>query len=171
MIEKFIVINTIKNNGIYKNYKNICFFISISDILQNYNISLSPRSLIKLSKFKGHNGEFFDTDKHIDKDLIKLLNYFNIIIFIYPYCPKYKAINPDFYMTIGHVDGLFNKLNNRFDMKIPQNQNKCKLIIPIVCYNNIHFEPIVDTKIPIKENITANNVYKNKYIYVKREYK
>ncbi len=153
MVEKFIVINTIKNNGKYKNYSNICFFISISDILQNYNISLSPRSLIKLSKFKGHNGEFFDTDKHIDKDLIKLLNYLNIIIFIYPFCPKYKAINPDFYV------------------KIPQNQNKCKLIIPIVCYNNIHFEPIVNTKIPIKENITANNVYKNKYIYVKREYK
>jgi hypothetical protein len=171
MVNKFITFTTIKNNGRYKNYSNICFFISISDILQNYNISLSPRSLVKLSKFKGHNGEFFDTDKHIDKDLIKLLNYLNIIIFIYPYCPKYKAINPDFYMTIGHVDGLFNKLNNRFDMTIPQNQNKCKLIIPIVCYDNIHFEPIVNTKIPIKENITANNVYKNKYIYVKREYK
>jgi hypothetical protein len=153
MVEKFIVINTIKNSGRYKNYSNICFFISISDILQNYNLSISPRSLLKLTKFKGHNGEFFDTDKHIDKDLLKLLNYLNIIIFIYPYCPKYKAINPDFYL------------------KIPQNQNKCKLIIPIVCYNNIHFEPIVDTKIPIKENITANNVYKNKYIYVKREYK
>jgi hypothetical protein len=150
MVDKFIVINTIKNNGIYKNYSNICFFISISDILQNYNLSISPRSLLKLTKFKGHNGEFFDTDKHIDKDLIKFLNYFNIIIFIYPYCPKYKAINPDFYV------------------KIPQNQNKCKLIIPIVCYNNIHFEPIINTKIPLKENITAMNVYKNKYIYVKR---
>jgi len=150
MVEKFIVINTIKNNGRYKNYSNICFFISISDILQNYNILISPRSLIKLSKFKGHNGEFFDTDKHIDKDLIKLLNYLNIIIFIYPYCPKYKAINPDFYV------------------KIPQNQNKCKLIIPIVCYNNIHFEPIINTKILIKENITAMNLHKNKYIYVKK---
>lgn len=150
MVDKFIVINTIKNSGIYKNYSNICFFISISDILQNYNLSISPRSLLKLTKFKGHNGDFFDTDKHIDKDLIKFLNYFNIIIFIYPYCPKYKAINPDFYV------------------KIPQNQNKCKLIIPIVCYNNIHFEPIINTKIPTKENITAMNVYKNKYIYVKR---
>lgn len=150
MVDKFIVINTIKNSGIYKNYSNICFFISISDILQNYNLSISPRSLLKLTKFKGRNGDFFDTDKHIDKDLIKFLNYFNIIIFIYPYCPKYKAINPDFYV------------------KIPQNQNKCKLIIPIVCYNNIHFEPIINTKIPLKENITAMNVYKNKYIYVKR---
>lgn len=150
MVDKFIVINTIKNNGIYKNYSNICFFISISDILQNYNLSISPRSLLKLTKFKGYNGEFFDTDKHIDKDLIKFLNYFNIIIFIYPYCPKYKAINPDLYV------------------KIPQNQNKCKLIIPIVCYNNIHFEPIINTKIPVKENITAMNLYKNKYIYVKR---
>ncbi len=150
MVDKFIVINTIKNSGIYKKYNNICFFISISDILQNYNLSISPRSLLKLTKFKGHNGDFFDTDKHIDKDLIKFLNYFNIIIFIYPYCPKYKAINPDFYV------------------KIPQNQNKCKLIIPIVCYNNIHFEPIINTKIPVKENITVMNVYKNKYIYVKR---
>jgi hypothetical protein len=150
MVEKFIIFTTIKNNGRYKNYSNICFFISISDILQNYNISLSPRSLVKLSKFKGHNGDFFDTDKHIDKDLIKLLNYLNIIIFIYPYCPKYKAINPDFYV------------------KIPQNQNKCKLIIPIVCYNNIHFEPIINTKIPIKENITATNIYKNKYIYINK---
>jgi hypothetical protein len=150
MVDKFITFSTIKNNGIYKNYSNICFFISISDILQNYNISLSPRSLVKLSKFKGHNGEFFDTDKHIDKDLIKLLNYLNIIIFIYPYCPKYKAINQDFYI------------------KIPQYQNKCKLIIPIVCYNNIHFEPIINTKIPVIENITTMNLHKNKYIYVKR---
>jgi hypothetical protein len=152
MTDKFTVISTIKNSGIYKNYSNICFFISISDILQNYNLSISPRSLVKLTKFKGHNGDFFDTDKHVDKDLIKFLNYFNIIIFIYPYCPKYKAINPDFYI------------------KIPQNQNKCKLIIPIVCYNNIHFEPIINTKIRIKENITAMNLYKNKYIYVKRIY-
>ena len=150
MVDNFTVFSTIKNSGMYKNYNNICFFISISDILQNYNLSISPRSLLKLTKFKGHNGEFFDTDKHIDKDLIKFLNYFNIIIFIYPYCPKYKAINPDFYV------------------KIPQNQNKCKLIIPIVCYNNIHFEPIINTKIPLKENITAMNVYKNKYIYVKK---
>ena len=150
MDNKFVAFSTIKNSGKYKNYSNICFFISISDILQNYNLSISPRSLLKLTKFKGHNGEFFDTDKHIDKDLIKFLNYFNIIIFIYPYCPKYKAINPDFYV------------------KIPQNQNKCKLIIPIVCYDNIHFEPIVNTKIPIKENITAMNLYKNKYIYVKK---
>ena len=149
MDNKFITFSTIKNSGIYKNYNNICFFISISDILQNYNLSISPRSLVKLTKFKGHNGDFFDTDKHIDKDLIKFLNYFNIIIFIYPYCLKYKAINPDFYV------------------KIPQNKNKCKLIIPIVCYNNIHFEPIINTKIPIKENITAMNLYKHKYIYVK----
>lgn len=42
----------------------------------------------------------FDTDKHIDKDLIKFINYFNIIIFIYPYCPKYNAKNPDFYIKI-----------------------------------------------------------------------
>ena len=63
MVNKFITFTTIKNNGRYKNYSNICFFISISDILQNYNISLSPRSLVKLSKFKGHNGEFFDTDR------------------------------------------------------------------------------------------------------------
>jgi len=151
MDNKFIVISTIKNNGIYKNYSNICFFISISDILQNYNLSISPRSLLKLTKFKGHNGDFFDTDKHVDKDLIKFLNYLNIIIFIYPYCPKYKAINPDFYI------------------KIPQNQNKCKIIIPIVCYNNIHFEPIINTKIPIKENINAMNVYKNKYILCKKK--
>lgn len=150
MTDKFTVISTIKNSGIYKNYSNICFFISISDILQNYNLSISPRSLVKLTKFKGHNGDFFDTDKHVDKDLIKFLHYFNIIIFIYPYCHKYNAINPDFYI------------------KIPQNQNKCKLIIPIVCYNNIHFEPIINTKIPIKENITAMNLYKNKYIYVKK---
>ena len=150
MNNKFITFSTIKNSGKYKNYSNICFFISISDILQNYNISISPRSLLKLTKFKGCNGDFFDTDKHIDKDLIKFLNYFNIIIFIYPYCPKYKAINADFYV------------------KIPQNQNKCKLIIPIVCYNNIHFEPIINTKIPIKENITATNIYKNKYIYIKK---
>ena len=149
MVEKFIVINTIKNSGRYKNYSNICFFISISDILQNYNIPLSPRSLIKLSKFKGHNGEFFDTDKHIDKDLIKLLNYFNIVIFIYPYCPKFKAINPEFYM------------------KIPVNQNKCKLIIPLVCFDNTHFEPIVNTKIPIIEDISAKNIYNNKYILCK----
>ena len=148
MVEKFTVISTIKNNGIYKNYNNICFFISISDIFKNYNLLISPRSLVKLTKFKGRNGDFFDTYKHIDKDLIKFLNYFNIIIFIYPYCPKYKAINADFYV------------------KIPQNQNKCKLIIPIVCYNNIHFEPIINTKIPLKENITAMNVYKNKYIYM-----
>ena len=125
MVDKFVVISTIKNSGKYKNYNNICFFISISDILQNYNLSISPRSLVKLTKFKGHNGDFFDTDKNIDKDLIKFLNYLNIIIFIYPYCPKYKAINPDFYMTI------------------PQNQNKCKIIIPLVCYDNIHFEPII----------------------------
>jgi len=151
MDNKYIVISTIKNNGIYKNYSNICFFISISDILQNYNLSISPRSLLKLTKFKGHNGDFFDTDKHVDKDLIKFLNYLNIIIFIYPYCPKYKAINPDFYI------------------KIPQNQNKCKIIIPIVCYNNIHFEPIINTKIPIKENINAMNVYKNKYILCKKK--
>ena len=152
MDNKFIIFSTIKNTGIYKNYNNICFFISISDILQNYDVYISPRSLVKLAKFKGHNGDFFDTDKHIDKDLIRFLDYFNIIIFIYPYCPKYKAINPDFYI------------------KIPQNQNKCKLIIPIVCYNNIHFEPIINTKIRIKENITAMNLYKNKYIYVKRIY-
>jgi len=151
MVDKFIVINTIKNSGIYKNYNNICFFISISDILQNYNLSISPRSLLKLTKFKGHNGDFFDTDKHVDKDLIKFLNYLNIIIFIYPYCPKYKAINPDFYI------------------KIPQNQNKCKIIIPIVCFDNIHFEPIINTKIPIKENINAMNVYKNKYILCKKK--
>jgi hypothetical protein len=151
MDNKFIVINTIKNNGMYKNYNNICFFISISDILQNYNLSISPRSLVKLTKFKGHNGDFFDTDKHVDKDLIKFLNYLNIIIFIYPYCPKYKAINPDFYI------------------KIPQNQNKCKIIIPIVCFDNIHFEPIINTKIPIKENINAMNVYKNKYILCKKK--
>ena len=149
MVDKFVVISTIKNSGKYKNYNNICFFISISDILQNYNLSISPRSLVKLTKFKGHNGDFFDTDKNIDKDLIKFLNYLNIIIFIYPYCPKYKAINPDFYMTI------------------PQNQNKCKIIIPLVCYDNINFEPIINTKIPIKENITAINVYKNKYILCK----
>ncbi len=150
MTNKFIIISTKKNSGTYKNYNNICFFISISDILQNYNIPLSPRLLVKLIKFKGRNGDFFDTDKPIDKDLIKFLNYFNIIIFIYPYCSKYNAINPDFFI------------------KIPQNQNECKLIIPIVCYNNIHFEPIINTKIPITENITAINKYKNKYIYVKK---
>lgn len=149
MNNKFVAFSTIKNSGIYKNYNNICFFISISDILQNYNLSLSPRSLIKLTKFKGHNGEFFDTDKHIDKDLIKLLNYLNIVIFIYPYCPKFKAINPEFYM------------------KIPVNQNKCKLIIPLVCFDNTHFEPIVDTKIPIIEDISAKNIYNNKYILCK----
>jgi hypothetical protein len=164
MNNKFVAFSTIKNSGIYKNYNNICFFISISDILQNYNISisppegvsinmhppfLSPRSLIKLTKFKGHNGEFFDTDKHIDKDLIKLLNYLNIVIFIYPYCPKFKAINPEFYM------------------KIPVYQNKCKLIIPLVCFDNTHFEPIVDTKISIIEDISAKNIYNNKYILCK----
>jgi hypothetical protein len=151
MDNKFVIFSTIKNSGIYKNYNNICFFISISDILQNYNLSISPRSLIKLTKFKGHNGDYFDTDKHVDKDLIKFLNYLNIIIFIYPYCPKFKAINPDFYI------------------KIPQNQNKCKIIIPIVCFDNIHFEPIINTKIPIKENINAMNVYKNKYILCKKK--
>jgi len=151
MDNKFITFSTIKNSGIYKNYNNICFFISISDILRNYNLSISPRSLLKLTKFKGKNGEFFDTDKHVDKDIIKFFNYLNIIIFIYPYCPKYKAINPDFYV------------------KIPQNQNKCKLIIPIVCYNNIHFEPIINTNIPIKENIYALNIYKNKYILCKKK--
>lgn len=150
MVDKFIKFSTIKNTGIYKNCNNICFFISISDILKNYDLSISPRLLVKLTKFKGHNGEFFDTDKNIDKDLIKFLNYFNLVIFIYPYCPKYMAINPDFYI------------------KIPQNQNKCKIIIPIVCYDNIHFEPIINTKIPIKENINAMNVYKNKYIYIKK---
>lgn len=149
MNNKFVAFSTIKNSGIYKNYNNICFFISISDILQNYNLSLSPRSLIKLTKFKGHNGEFFDTDKHIDKDLIKLLNYLNIVIFIYPYCPKFKAINPEFYM------------------KIPVYQNKCKLIIPLVCFDNTHFEPIVDTKISIIEDISAKNIYNNKYILCK----
>ena len=149
MIDKFVVISTIKNSGIYKNYNNICFFISISDILQNYNLSISPRSLVKVSRFKGHNGDFFDTDKHIDKDLIKLLNYLNIVIFIYPYCPKFNAINPEFYI------------------KIPQNQNKCKLIIPLVCFDNTHFEPIVDTKIPIIEDISAKNIYNNKYILCK----
>ena len=151
MDNKIVIFSTIKNSGIYKNYNNICFFISISDILQNYNLSISPRSLIKLTKFKGHNGDYFDTDKHVDKDLIKFLNYLNIIIFIYPYCPKFKAINPDFYI------------------KIPQNQNKCKIIIPIVCFDNIHFEPIINTKIPIKENINAMNVYKNKYILCKKK--
>ena len=154
MNNKFVTFSTIKNSGIYKKYYNVCFFISISDILQNYNLSISPRSIIKLTKFKGHNGEFFDTDKHIDKDLIKFLNYLNIIILIYPYCPKFKAINPEFYM------------------KIPVNQNKCKLIIPIVCFDNTHFEPIVDTKIPINEDISAkniyNNIYNNKYILCKK---
>ena len=149
MNNKFVTFSTIKNSGIYKNYNNICFFISISDILQNYNLSLSPRSLIKLTKFKGHNGEFFDTDKHIDKDLIKFLNHLNIVVFIYPYCPKFKAINPEFYM------------------KIPVYQNKCKLIIPLVCFDNTHFEPIVDTKIPIIEDISAKNIYNNKYILCK----
>jgi hypothetical protein len=159
MNNKFVAFSTIKNSGIYKKYYNVCFFISISDILQNYNLSISPRSLVKLTKFKGHNGEFFDTDKHIDKELIKLLNYLNIVILIYPYCPKYKAINPDFYI------------------KIPQNQNKCKLIIPIVCFDNTHFEPIVDTKIPINEDIIAKNIYNNinnninnnKYILCKKK--
>ena len=147
MVDKFVVISTIKNSGKYKNYNNICFFISISDILQNYNLSISPRSLVKLTKFKGHNGDFFDTDKNIDKDLIKFLNYLNIIIFIYPNCPNYKAINPDC--------PNYQAINPDFYMKIPQNQNKCKIIIPLVCYDNIHFEPIINTKIPIKENITA----------------
>jgi len=175
MNNKFVTFSTIKNSGIYKKYYNVCFFISISDILQNYNLSISPpegvsinmrppegvsinmrppegvsinmrpRSIIKLTKFKGHNGEFFDTDKHIDKDLIKFLNYLNIIILIYPYCPKFKAINPEFYI------------------KIPINQKKCKLIIPLVCFDNTHFEPIVDTKIPIKEDISAKNIYNNNY--------
>lgn len=151
MNNKFVAFSTIKNSGIYKNYYNVCFFISISDILNNYNLSISPRSLVKLTKFKGHNGEFFDTDKHIDKDLIKFLNYLNLVIFIYPYCPKFKAINPEFYM------------------KIPVNQNKCKLIIPLVCFDNTHFEPIVDTKIPINEDISAKNIYNNKYILCKKK--
>ena len=151
MNNKFVAFSTIKNSGIYKNYYNVCFFISISDILQNYNLSLSPRSLVKVTNFKGQNGEFFDTDKHIDKDLIKFLNYLNIIIFIYPYCPKFKAINSEVYM------------------KIPGNQNKCKLIIPIVCFDNIHFEPIVDTKINLIEDISAKNIYNNKYILCKNK--
>jgi hypothetical protein len=104
-----------------------------------------------MSRFKGHNGDFFDTDKHIDKDLIKLLNYLNIVIFIYPYCPKFNAINPEFYI------------------KIPQNQNKCKIIIPLVCFDNTHFEPIVDTKIPINKDIYAKNIYNNKYILCKKK--
>lgn len=149
MNEKFIKISTLHNDGRYKKYYNICFFISISDILKLYGINISPRRLIKVCKFKGNNGDMFDTDYHVDDNLLKILNILNIAIFIYPYCDKIKSINSEIYY------------------KICVKNSKYKLILPIVCYNNLHYEPIVNTKIPLVEEIYAKNIYKYKYILCK----
>jgi hypothetical protein len=146
MNEKFIKISTLNNDGRYKKYYNICFFISISDILKSYNVNISPRKLLKICKFKGKNGDMFDTDYHIDKNLLNILKILNIAIFIYPYCDKFRSINSQIYY------------------KLCVENHKYTLIIPIVCYNNLHYEPIVNTNIPLIEEINAKNIYKNKYI-------
>ena len=151
MKEKFIKIKTINNGGCYENLRNTCFFISISDVLKEYGININPKKLREILNFSGRNNDLFDTDLHINDLFLEGLRRLNMIILIYPYCPKFGAINSEIYYKLKH-ENSYNEL-----------------IIPIVCFQNVHFEPIVDTLIPIYENFKCKNIINENVIIPRRK--
>ena len=152
MKEKFIKIKTIHNSGGYENLINTCFFISISDVLKEYGININPIKLREIFNFSGKNYDLFDTDLHLNDDFTEGLRKLNMVILIYPYCPKYGAINSEIYY------------------KLKNDQTNNELIIPIVCFQNVHFEPIVDTLIPVYENFNCKNLVNEHIIIPTRKY-
>lgn len=147
MKEKFVKIKTINNSGSYQYLSNTCFFISISDVIRQYGVNIDPLKLREIFKFKGSKNDLFDTDLHLDNDFTEGLRRLNLIILIYPYCPKFGAINSE----------IYSKLNS--------DRTSNELIIPIVCYRNVHFEPITDTFIPVYEEFSCKNII-NEHIII-----
>jgi hypothetical protein len=148
---KFIEIDTIKNNGMYKNISNTCFFISISDILKIINNSsfheghnIEPDKLRKMCRFRGNNehycrnNDIFDIEINDDDNFKNMLKNLNICIIIFPCCIKKSR--------------RMNIINTTIYYKICAYDNY-KYVIPIVNYNNIHFEPIVNTEILFEDKI------------------